>query len=326
MTRTKKPAPKRTRSPARRSSASSSSRSGRFARALFLSCLASFGGATYLLNSPWREQLKLDHVLAQLGWPAHQNAPARHAGIAQHQPAASAPAAGPVSTVPIAAPKGDVVQTTFVECKQFFPAQRTPVVPAASSLRELCFSSFAILHNGATKTPVVVVEKLNRDILTRAQGMKRSDKFYAEARVPRAERAELGDYKGSGYSRGHMAPAGDMATNESMAQSFSLANMVPQDQRHNGGAWSQIEQDTRKYVMRASGDVYVYTGPVYGAQPKRIGSGVAVPVSIFKVVYDASTGKSWVHWQDNSPTTKAGPPISYAEFVKRTGMHLLPPA
>jgi endonuclease G len=123
----------------------------------------------------------------------------------------------------------------------------------------------------------------------------------------------------------HMAPAGDMHSPEAMAQSFSLANMVPQNQIHNGGAWSKIEQDTRKYMMRAAGDVYVFTGPIYDARPKTIGAGrVAVPSHIFKVVYDASTGRSWVHWQANAANTKAGPPISYNEFVRRTGLQVLP--
>src|SRR5690606_23071036 len=124
----------------------------------------------------------------------------------------------------------------------------------------------------------------------------------------------------------HMAPAGDMHTKEAMAQSFSLANMAPQDQRHNSGPWSKIESDTRKYVLRARGDVYVFTGPVYGNAPQGIGEGrVKVPAYFYKLVFDATTGRSWVHWQANSPTASAGPPISYQEFTRLTGLYLLPP-
>ena len=272
-----------------------------------------------MLNPQWRIPAPVQDVLARLGW-TQQHQPQHPQQNSQHrQPPREQNA--PAATAPIAVPTGAPAQTIFAECRQFFPNFRPPEVPGSQQLREVCFG----LRDPA--------QRPDQDAGIRGRapepadagpgpGLRRTDKFYAEARLPRSERAELDDYKGSGYSRGHMAPAGDMSTPDAMAQSFSLANMVPQDQTHNGGAWSQIEQDTRKYVMRASGDVYVFTGPVYADKPRTIGSGVAVPAYIYKVVYDATTGRSWVHWQANSASTKAGPPISYEEFVKRTGLRL----
>lgn len=228
------------------------------------------------------------------------------------------------ASVPAAAAVDGYVQTGFPGCPHFFPGQ-PPVVPAGRGLRELCFSAFAILHSGQTRTPVFVVQRLNRNMLARTQNVERTDRFYAEARLPGSERAELDDYRGSGYSRGHMAPAGDMHDEQAMAQSFSLANMVPQHQGHNAGAWNRIENDTRKYVRRAAGDVYVFTGPVYDSRPDTIGEGqVAVPRYLYKLVYDPITTRSWVHWHVHSNDTRAGRPISYEEFVRRTGLHLLP--
>ena len=217
-----------------------------------------------------------------------------------------------------------MVQTTFAQCPQFFPEGQLPRVPAAEALRELCFSSFAILHSGQTKTPVFVAQRLNRKKLQDARGVKRNDRFYEEARLPQAERAALGDYSGSGFDRGHMAPAGDMDSDEAMAQSFSLANIVPQDARHNRGPWNQIERATRKYVSRAQGDVFIFTGPVYSANPETIGERqVAIPSHLYKVVYDATTKRAWVHWHENGPDTKVGPPISYQSFVEKTGLDFL---
>ena len=217
-------------------------------------------------------------------------------------------------------------QTSFSQCPQFFPARHLPIVPAADGLSELCFTPFAILHSGQTKTPVFVAQRLNRQMLLDAKAISRADRFYEEARLPRAHRSALSDYQGSGFDRGHMAPAGDMHNEEAMAQSFSLANIVPQNAQHNRGAWSKIEADTRKYVSRAQGDVYIFTGPVYEERPETIGERkVAIPKYLYKLVYDETTGKAWVHWHENSADTRVGAPISYAEFVQRTGLHLLDP-
>lgn len=190
-------------------------------------------------------------------------------------------------------------------------------------LRELCYEAFAVLHSGESRTPAFVAQRLNRQLIEDADE-KRADKFFADARLPRNERAELEDYKRSGFSRGHMAPAGDMPTPTAMAQSFSLANMVPQNIQHNSGAWAKIEKDTRHYALRATGDVYVITGPVFTPDGERIGAhGVRVPTYLYKLVYDAHTGKAWAHWQANREGERASQPISYAELVKRTGIEFL---
>ena len=166
-------------------------------------------------------------------------------------------------------------------------------------------------------------EKLNRASVADADE-KRTNRFYEEARLRSAERATLEDYKNSGYSRGHMAPAGDMPNVTAMAQSFSLANMVPQEQGHNGGLWSKTEQDTRKYAARAQGDVFVITGPVFEADSPTIGAGqVRVPKYIFKLVYDAQRNKAWAHWQENRSGKQDAKPISYKELVIRTGVEFL---
>lgn len=276
------------------------SRVRQFLRALVVSATTSFTIASCALNPQLREHAALEPILQQLG------------------------VGGLYTAAPVAAPSGEYVRTRFTGCPWFFPGN-PPIVPSGPALRELCYDAFAVLHSGSTKTPVFVAQRLNGQVLRQARAVERTDRFFADARLPASERAELDDYRHSGYSRGHMAPAGDMHTAQAMAQSFSLANMAPQDQRHNGGAWSKIENDTRKYVMRAQGDVYVFTGPVYSGQPARIGGRVAVPTHFFKLVHDAGTGRSWVHWQANSAAAQATRPISYGEFVRRTRLHLLPP-
>ena len=218
----------------------------------------------------------------------------------------------------------------FSSCLQFFANAKPPVVAPRPTHRALCYDAFAILHSGESKTPVFVAEKLNQTSVADANE-KRTNRFFADARLRSAERATLEDYKNSGYDRGHMAPAGDMPTAQAMAQSFSLANMVPQAPEHNRGVWAKsVEMATRSYVKRAAGDVYVITGPVYVpsiAQSPGIGPGqVRVPKYLFKLVYDQSRNRAWAYWHENNDATRASRPISYADLVRRTGINFLPGA
>ena len=216
----------------------------------------------------------------------------------------------------------------FSACPQFFANGIAPELKEHPLQRALCYDAFAVLHSGESKTPVFVAERLNRAAIS-ATGERRTNRFYPEARLRSAERATLEDYKGSGFDRGHMAPAGNMPTVQAMAQSFSLANMVPQAPDHNRVVWAKsVESSTRKYASRAIGDVYVITGPVYAPSidsSPSIGRGkVRIPKYLFKLVYDEQKHKAWAYWHENANATQASVPISYAELVKRTGISFFP--
>lgn len=213
----------------------------------------------------------------------------------------------------------------FTQCRQHFANGSAPVIrqPQAVQPRALCFSAFAILHSGKSRTPIYVAQRLNKAQVEAK--VTRATRYFADARLPLAERADLEDYKNSGMDHGHMAPAGDMATEESMAQSFSLANMVPQHPTNNRKSWASIEKATRKYVIRAAGDVFVITGPVFDAAPETIGPNkVWIPRYFFKLVYDPATRRAWAHWLENTEEARVGKPISYAELVQKTGIEFLP--
>jgi endonuclease G len=205
----------------------------------------------------------------------------------------------------------------FEQCKDLFPAQQIPSTAQAG--RDLCFDDFAIYYSPIDKKPIYTVERLNGEQL-QAPHPRRTNQFYEEARLPFQERALLADYRGSGYDRGHNVPAGDMTHGRGMAQSFSLANMMPQARQNNQGIWSKrVEEPTRMYVKRAQGDVYVFTGSV--GQAGSIGKGkVTVPTHIYKLVYDPTKKTAWGYWVENTDEAQMSPPISYAELVQNTGI------
>ncbi|WP_231969673.1 DNA/RNA non-specific endonuclease [Polynucleobacter necessarius] len=208
-------------------------------------------------------------------------------------------------------------QAAFEDCKDLFPDQKVPVATQVG--RDLCFDSFAIYYSPLDKKPIYTVEKLNKEQLS-APHPRRSNQFYEEARLPFSERALLADYRGSGYDRGHNAPAGDMSNERSMAQSFSLANMMPQARQNNQGIWAKnVEAPTRAYVKRAPGDIYIFTGST--GNSGSIGKGrVTIPSYLYKLVYDPSKKTAWAYWIENTNEARMTPPITYQELVQKTGI------
>lgn len=115
---------------------------------------------------------------------------------------------------------------------------------------------------------------------------ERTDNFRENPMVNTGS-ASLSDYRGSGYDRGHLAPAGDMAFSATaMSESFYLSNMSPQHPSFNRGIWKQLESLVRSWAVRYS-VLYVATGPVLESGLRRIGPNqVSVPNHFYKVLLD----------------------------------------
>lgn len=100
--------------------------------------------------------------------------------------------------------------------------------------------------------------------------------------------AALADYKGSGYDRGHLAPAADFAySQQAMSETFFMSNMTPQAPAFNRDIWQKLESQVRVWAQKY-GRAYVATGPVLSSPAsayETIGkNAVAVPRAFYKVV------------------------------------------
>lgn len=256
-----------------------------------------------------------------------------HAGVTTHMVAkwVQSKAESAMSTTRTPGRDGPLAPSAsqgFDACADLFPG-RAPIdvhlIDAKWGAAGLCSNHFAVLHSSLTKTPMVVVERLNRATLVDAKGEQRTNDFYPDSRLRQGKRAELGDYARSGYDRGHLASAANQPDQRAMIQSFALSNMVPQDPNNNRKIWSKIESDVRHYARRAQGDVFVFSGPLYFGSVEKIGYGqVWVPTHLFKLVYDQASGRSWAYILPNTPDARIERPMDYDEFVRQTGWKLLP--
>jgi len=142
------------------------------------------------------------------------------------------------------------------------------------------------------RTPFWVAYRLDR---TNMDGDAERVGFRQDREIPEEYRSKDDDYRNSGWSRGHLAPAETFSrSEEAIASTFLFSNMSPQNQSCNGGIWSRLERGVRDMV-HDRGRAWVVTGNAFlsetGASmsPRTwIGmdftSRVAVPTHLYKAI------------------------------------------
>ena len=117
----------------------------------------------------------------------------------------------------------------------------------------------------------------------------RVDSFRPDLRVPEKFRADLVDFKGSGFDRGHLVSSADRrATTLQNSETFLLTNMSPQHPDLNRRVWRILEDKIRD-LAREFVEVFVMCGPLFdvGKKIEVIGKDptkIPVPHSYFKTI------------------------------------------
>lgn len=212
-------------------------------------------------------------------------------------------------------------------CPQNFAAGTPPAITNPKlqpRTQEACFETFAVLHSGLSRTPLYSAEHLTRPNLEDAKTLSRRDSFHAESTLPVGDRAELSDYARSGFDRGHMSPNADMPTRSAQAESFSLANMVPQVHANNAGIWAGIEAAVRQLAIE-EGELYVVSGPAFvGNDIQRVGN-VLVPTHLWKMIYSPAQQCAGAYLITNDETHEYAA-MNVSDLQKLVGVNALPGA
>jgi|GEM_PF-214383 len=148
-------------------------------------------------------------------------------------------------------------------------------------------TGFMVSYNEHWRLPNWVGYELTRD---KTQGKaKRQSRFLKDPHV-KGSCPIHDDYTKTGYDRGHMAAAADMAWSEqAMKESFYLSNVCPQHPDLNRRKWKELEDKVRSWAV-ADSAIVIVCGPVVADRCEKIGKNtVSVPYQFFKVVLSPYT-------------------------------------
>ncbi|GAB4818802.1 hypothetical protein N2152v2_005848 [Parachlorella kessleri] len=167
-------------------------------------------------------------------------------------------------------------------------------MPISDKLR--LFTDYVVNFDTSHRNPKWVIEHVNKKSLA-GDGTRKNSEFFEDDGIEPRFRSKLTDYRGSGFDRGHMAPASNhKASQQAMDETFCLSNMSPQvGKGMNRDYWARFERFAQ-LLTNTCDDVWIVTGPLYLPRPSPDGwrmdyrllgappQLMSVPTHYFKVV------------------------------------------
>lgn len=156
----------------------------------------------------------------------------------------------------------------------FLPSSTTDVI--------VTHDHFMLSYNESYEQAEWVAYMLKKRHLTNDD---RKRPYFIEDPKVKTKSADWRNYKGSGFDRGHLCPAGDRRFSEfAYNETFYTSNISPQDRGFNAGIWNRLEMQIRQWAKKY-GTLFVVTGGILESGLEEIGEeDVDVPKYYYKIV------------------------------------------
>lgn len=157
-------------------------------------------------------------------------------------------------------------------------------VATSQPLVKCSHDAFVSYYDLDSRNPALVVWNLSLDDFKGNLKVK-SRHFKADSQLP-PPRVKDGHYKGSGYVRGHLCPAGDRDTNKRLLkETYLTSNLTPMTMVCNSGPWKLVE-DTCRVLARKHGRMISAAGTIFLDDSLGVYRfcNIKVPAAFFRIV------------------------------------------
>ncbi|WP_024790779.1 DNA/RNA non-specific endonuclease [Lebetimonas sp. JS085] len=120
--------------------------------------------------------------------------------------------------------------------------------------------AFDICYSCKWKTPILVVYKVDGNLIDAKNLSRKSLRFRPDYNLPTKCRSYSKDYSRTGFDRGHLAPNAVFDYNRAIQkETFLMSNIAPQKPQLNRRLWAKIEKFVRIQARKYK-DIRVITG------------------------------------------------------------------
>ena len=212
------------------------------------------------------------------------------------------------------------------DCRPLYLNDQPPaaISPTAPTGRLFCHMIYSVSYSVPMLNPLWSAEHLTRAAAIGGDSTFRSTRstFQQEPGLTRAQQPANRDFAHNEWDLGHMAPANDAPDDASQNDTFFLTNVVPQEASLNRILWAHLEASVHK-LAEDEGEVYIVTGPIFGAHPALMAGRVPIPDFTFKAIYLPSRNIAVGYIARNDPSATCTI-VSVAEIARRTGIDPFP--